>query len=181
VKEREGCSSSCPIPIPSGRLTLYGVPADLFTRRRRGFDAAIGAGAVAGAGCAADLRLPCSNTYSKSIDDDAGAGRRGTHGGIEYAERGAGFRGRVWTEQTVTSPLLLHKARRPLPPSRRIGLNLHGERSLSSFDQRHALKVAGTVHQRRGLGGGTLMSGWTGRLLKEWTVLTQIGAAAVFR
>jgi hypothetical protein len=27
-----------------------------------------------------------------------------------------------------------------------------------------------------GLGGGTLLSGWRGRLLKEWTVVTQISA-----
>jgi hypothetical protein len=29
-----------------------------------------------------------------------------------------------------------------------------------------------------GLGGGTLMSGWRGRLLKEWTLMTQISAGS---
>jgi hypothetical protein len=54
--------------------------------------------------------------------------------------------------------------------------NLRGERGLSTFDQRHLVNV--TVQYTTGMGkaGGTLLTGWKGRLYKEWTVMTQINA-----
>src|SRR3984893_18201611 len=51
-------------------------------------------------------------------------------------------------------------------------LNLHAERSLSSFDQRHLLNLTAQYTSGEGLKGGTLMGGWPGRLLKEWTFVT---------
>src|SRR6202034_1411251 len=51
-------------------------------------------------------------------------------------------------------------------------LNLHAERSLSTFDQRHLLNLQAQYTTGEGLGGGTLLSGWLGRLYKEWTVVT---------
>ena len=45
------------------------------------------------------------------------------------------------------------------------------ERSLSAFDQRHLLKLQMQYTSGMGLGGGTLLDGWRGRALKEWTVL----------
>ena len=57
-------------------------------------------------------------------------------------------------------------------------LNLSGERALSSFDQRHLLKVLGQYTTGMGLKGGTLLGGWKGALLKEWTFVTQINAGS---
>ena len=46
-----------------------------------------------------------------------------------------------------------------------------GERSLSVFDQRHLLKAQMQYTSGMGLGGGTLLGGWRGRALKEWTAV----------
>jgi trimeric autotransporter adhesin len=54
--------------------------------------------------------------------------------------------------------------------------NLQGERGLSTFDQRHLLNVLVQYTTGMGSAGGTLMTGWKGRLYKEWTVQTQITA-----
>ncbi len=56
--------------------------------------------------------------------------------------------------------------------------NLRGERGLSTFDQRHLVKAQVQYTTGMGMGGGTLMSGWRGRLYKEWTVQTQIIAGS---
>jgi hypothetical protein len=56
--------------------------------------------------------------------------------------------------------------------------NLRAERGLSTFDQRHLLNVTVQYTTGMGMGGGALMSGWRGRLYKEWTVQTQIVAGS---
>ena len=92
-------------------------------------------------------------TYSKSIDDDAALGGQGP----------------VTPGATSTST-----------PSFAIAQdwrNLSGERGLSTFDQRHLLNVQVQYTSGMGSGGGTLMTGWRGALLKEWTVQTQITTA----
>lgn len=55
-------------------------------------------------------------------------------------------------------------------------LDPRAERSLSSFDQRQLVNVTAQYTSGEGLRGGTLMSGWRGRLLKEWTLETTIAA-----
>jgi trimeric autotransporter adhesin len=52
-------------------------------------------------------------------------------------------------------------------------LDLSGERGLSNFDQRH--QVTGTLQYTTGMGlsGGTLVSGWRGAALKDWTFVFQ--------
>jgi trimeric autotransporter adhesin len=55
-------------------------------------------------------------------------------------------------------------------------LDLSGERGLSNFDQRHLLTVSGQYTSGMGIGGGTLLSGWRGALLKEWTFSSNISA-----
>jgi hypothetical protein len=50
-------------------------------------------------------------------------------------------------------------------------LNPRAERSLSSFDQRQLFNLQAQYTSGQGLGGGTLLGGWRGRALKEWTVL----------
>jgi hypothetical protein len=55
-------------------------------------------------------------------------------------------------------------------------LDLEGERGLSPFDQRHLVTLSAQYSTGVGLGGGVLMSGWRGRLFKDWTFLTNISA-----
>ncbi len=52
-------------------------------------------------------------------------------------------------------------------------LNLSGERALSSFDQRHVVNITGQYTSGMGMGGGALVGGWRGALLKEWTAAHQ--------
>jgi hypothetical protein len=56
--------------------------------------------------------------------------------------------------------------------------NLRGERGLSTFDQRHLVNVVVQYTTGMGMAGGTLLTGWRGRLYKEWTVQTQINAGS---
>jgi hypothetical protein len=51
-------------------------------------------------------------------------------------------------------------------------LDPRAERSLSTFDQRQLLSVQAQYTSGQGLEGGTLLGGWRGRTLKEWTVLS---------
>jgi hypothetical protein len=90
--------------------------------------------------------------YSKSIDDAAylgGAGHQISSGG-----------GSAQTA-SLSSPSAAI-AQNWLDPG--------AERSLSSFDQRQLLNLTSTYTSGQGLGGGSLLSGWRGRALKEWTV-----------
>lgn len=56
--------------------------------------------------------------------------------------------------------------------------NLRGERGLSTFDQRHLVSAVVQYTTGMGTAGGTLLTGWRGRLYKEWTVQTQISAGS---
>ncbi|HEY2015951.1 MAG TPA: TonB-dependent receptor [Bryobacteraceae bacterium] len=57
-------------------------------------------------------------------------------------------------------------------------LNLSGERGLSSFDQRHLFTVQGQYSTGVGKWGGTLLDGWKGALIKDWTFLTSINVGS---
>jgi trimeric autotransporter adhesin len=113
-------------------------------------------------------------TYSKSIDDDASLGGQGHvlssnqtaapsggQSGGQGGGQGSGGTTATTTQSASTTPAIAQN-----------WLNLHAERSLSSFDQRHLLNLQAQYTSGEGLGGGTLMSGWSGRLLKEWTAVT---------
>ena len=56
--------------------------------------------------------------------------------------------------------------------------HLHNERGLSTFDQRHLLNVLIQYTTGMGKGGGSLLSGWRGKVYKEWTFQTQITAGS---
>jgi len=89
-------------------------------------------------------------TYSKSIDDDALLGGQGPiAGGATSQTQGNSQVAQNW-------------------------LNLRGERGLSTFDQRHLVNVTMQYTSGMGMGGGTLMAGWRGRALKEWTMVATI-------
>ncbi len=93
-------------------------------------------------------------TYSKSVDDDAVLGGQGPNA--------AGA-----TSQSSASPNIAQN-----------WLDLRAERGLSTFDQRHLLTTSFQYTTGTGLGGGTLMTGWRGRIYKEWTVAGQIVAGS---
>jgi hypothetical protein len=55
-------------------------------------------------------------------------------------------------------------------------LDLEEERGPSSFDQRHNVRITSTYTTGMGMSGGTLLSGWPGRLIKGWTINNGINA-----
>ena len=57
-------------------------------------------------------------------------------------------------------------------------LQLGAEKALSSFDQRHLLDLQVQYTSGMGRTGGTLAGAWAGRLLKEWTITTQVTAGS---
>jgi len=111
-------------------------------------------------------------TFSKSIDDDAMLGGQGhiVAGNQSAAPPSSGpGQGSSAGGTTATTT---QSAASTTPAIAQNWLNLHAERSLSTFDQRHLLNLQAQYTTGEGLGGGTLLSGWLGRLYKEWTVVT---------
>jgi trimeric autotransporter adhesin len=107
-------------------------------------------------------------TYSKSIDDDATLGGQGHTSGAAQSN--------LSDNETITMST---------GPAQTAAIaqdwrNLLGEWSLSSFDQRHLVNLQAQYTTGQGLEGGTLMRGWPGRLLKEWTLLTRVNAGSGF-
>ena len=101
-------------------------------------------------------------TYSKSVDDDAYLGGQGhstasTNGQAQSA--------------SLTSPNAA-VAQNWLAP--------RAERSLSSFDQRNLLSLQAQYTSGQGLEGGTLLGGWRGRALKEWTIQSNLSYGSGF-
>lgn len=93
-------------------------------------------------------------TFSKSLDDDS------TLGGQGGMTAGA--------TASTAAPVLIAQN----------WLNPDAERSLSSFDQRHLMNANFQYTSGMGLGGGTLLSGWRGRVFKEWTILGTLTASS---
>ncbi len=109
-------------------------------------------------------------TYSKSIDDDSAVGGQGASAGSQNGiSAGSGNNSGTGTSSQGSG--------QSSPTIAQNWLNLVGERGLSNFDQRHLLNLQLQYTTGMGMGGGTLMSGWKGILLKEWTFFTQISAA----
>ncbi len=93
-------------------------------------------------------------TFSKSLDDDAVLGGQGPNA--------AGA-----TSQSAANASIAQNWR-----------DLSAERAHSTFDQRHLLTTSFQYTTGTGVGGGTLLGGWRGRLYKEWTVSGQIVAGS---
>jgi hypothetical protein len=103
-------------------------------------------------------------TYSKSIDDDSALGGQG-----------AVTQSTTTSQQGVVTQTVVAAA----PPSvAQDWRNLKDERGLSTFDQRHLVNVVVQYTTGMGMAGGTLLTGWRGRLYKEWTVQTQVNAGS---
>jgi hypothetical protein len=99
-------------------------------------------------------------TYAKAIDDDAQVGAQGHVASSSISSAAS-------ENQPGGTPAVAQD-----------WLDLRGERGLSTFDQRHLLEAQIQYTTGMGLGGGTLLSGWRGRLLKDWTVLSRITAGS---
>ncbi|RRA49980.1 carboxypeptidase regulatory-like domain-containing protein [Acidipila sp. EB88] len=105
------------------------------------------------------LSATATYTFSKSIDDDSVLGGGGpltpssSAGAISAAAASTATTAQDWR-------------------------NLRAERSRSSFDQRHLLNATFAYTTGMGIGGGTLLNGWRGRLYKEWTVTGTIAAGS---
>jgi hypothetical protein len=100
-------------------------------------------------------------TYAKSVDDDAQVGAQGHVVATTVASATSG----ASTSQSSGSPTIAQN-----------WLDLRAERGLSAFDQRNTLAAQIQYTSGMGIGGRTLLSGWRGRILKEWTVATKITA-----
>jgi len=109
-------------------------------------------------------------TFSKSLDDEAALGGQGailTPSAV--TPTGAGALSALTVSGGSSSPALAVAQN---------WLDLSAERGLSTFDQRHLLSVQLQYTTGMGVNGGTLLSGWRGALLKEWTFATQTTAGS---
>jgi hypothetical protein len=115
-------------------------------------------------------------TYSKSMDNDSVLGGQGPVATTTTTGAGAGTgtgtgsgMGTGTTSQSQSSPT---------PVIAQNWLDLSAERGLSTFDQRNLVSAQVQYTTGVGLGGGSLLSGWRGKVLKRWTVLGQITAGS---
>jgi hypothetical protein len=99
-------------------------------------------------------------TYAKATDDDAQVGAQGHVVPQSTVDQSASS-----TSQPAAPPMVAQN-----------WLDLSAERGRSTFDQRNLVNAQLQYTTGTGLGGRTLLSGWRGKLFKEWTVLTQIAA-----
>jgi hypothetical protein len=107
-------------------------------------------------------------TYSKSIDDDAFLGGQGHTSGAAQSN--------LSDNQTLT----LSSSPAQTAAVAQDWKDLRAERSLSSFDQPHLLNLQVQYTTGQGLEGGTLLHGWPGRLMKEWTLFSRVNAGSGF-
>jgi trimeric autotransporter adhesin len=110
-------------------------------------------------------------TYSKSIDDDSVLGGQGPVATTTTTGAGAGT-GNTGPATGATAQSS------PTPVIAQNWLDLSAERGLSTFDQRNLVNAQVQYTTGVGLGGGALMSGWRGKVLKRWTVLGTITAGS---
>ncbi len=104
-------------------------------------------------------------TYARAFDDDSQVGAQG-HTAAQSDEDQNQSSGSQ-TAAPLAPPMIAQN-----------WLDLPGERGRSTFDQRHLVNAQIQYTTGMGLGGGTLLGGWRGTLLKEWTVWTQITAGS---
>jgi len=109
-------------------------------------------------------------TFSKSIDDDAALGGQGASA-TPQNNAGPG------APPSSANPPAAATGQQSLMIAQN-WLNLSAERSLSTFDQRHLVSLQLEYTTGMGPGGGTLLGGWRGRLLKEWTFASLVTAGS---
>lgn len=144
---------SCPLGFvyrtSNGNSTREAVHLQLRRRLRSGIAAAV------------------DYTWAKAMDDDAQVGAQGHVAGTPTTNQSSQSTSPQSTSESspssATAVAIAQNWR-----------NLRGERGLSNFDQRHFVEAQIQYTTGMGLGGGTLLSGWRGMLLKEWTAMSQI-------
>jgi hypothetical protein len=99
-----------------------------------------------------------SYTYAKAIDDDYSLGGQGPIAAGTISQGSA-----LSTQGAQVAQDWLHP---------------NAQRGLSTFDQRNSLTLQMQYTTGMGLGGGTLLSGWRGRVYKEWTFLINLSTAS---
>jgi len=111
-------------------------------------------------------------TFSKSIDDDAALGGQGDSAtGQNTSQAIPSVNGGAFLSPPIpTGAQGLAIAQNWMNPA--------ADRSLSSFDQRHALTLQLQYTTGMGLHGGSLLNGWKGALVKEWTFASAITAGS---
>ena len=107
-------------------------------------------------------------TFSKSIDDAATLGGQGH---ISSSNQTAAPSASGQGQGASTTSTTTQSASATTPAIAQNWLNLHAERSLSSFDQRHLFNLQAQYSTGEGFVGRTLMGGWPDRLFKEWTIV----------
>jgi hypothetical protein len=113
-------------------------------------------------------------TYSKSIDDDSILGGQGPVATTSTTSTGPGA-----TTGATTGVTTAAASSSPQTPAiAQNWLDLSAERGLSTFDQRNLVNAQIQYTTGVGLGGGSLLNGWRGKVLKRWTVLGQIAAGS---
>jgi len=122
-------------------------------------------------GLAASLQY----TFAKAIDDDALLGGAGPSGptGSGGNSGGPGSPAGGSAASNARAAGASGAAQAAIAQN---WLNLAAERSLSNFDQRHAVSLQLQYTTGMGVRGGTLLTGWRGALFKQWTFMTQINA-----
>lgn len=103
-------------------------------------------------------------TYSRSIDDDSVLGGQGPVATSSNTGNGTGTGSGSSTPST--------------PVTAQNWLDLSAERGLSTFDQRNLMNATIQYTSGVGLGGGALLTGWRGKLLRRWTATGQITVAS---
>lgn len=101
-------------------------------------------------------------TYSKSIDDVSALGGQGA-----VTQTTSSNESSTGTQSGASGVSIAQDWR-----------NLAAERGLSTFDQRNLASIVVQYTTGMGTAGGTLLTGWRGRLYKEWTIQTQITAGS---
>lgn len=161
IKGTRGTQEFLPNTYPLGGTDPYaGLPVGFVYRTCNGNSTRQAAELQVRRRLRSGLTATLDYTWAKALDDDAQIGALG-HVAISEAT--------APTSDTANNQ----------PPAATVAqnwLDLPGERGLSSFDQRNVLKASFQYTTGMGLGGETLLGGWKGMLLKEWTLMTQITA-----
>jgi hypothetical protein len=155
IKGTHGVQQLLPNTYPIGAANPCPLCPSGFVYQTSGGDSTREAGSIQlrrrlRAGFTANLQY----TFAKAIDDDA------TLGGQGPVPAGA-------VAPTVPAATIAQN-----------WLNLRAERGLSTFDQRNLLNAQIQYTTGMGIGGGTLLGGWRGTLLKEWTAACTITAGS---
>ncbi len=122
------------------------------------------------------LQASVQYTFAKAIDDDALVGGSGASGPTTGQGAGNPGPGGSPAGSAASGARAAGAAGAGQAAIAQNWLNLAAERSLSNFDQRHAVSFQLQYTTGMGVRGGTLLNGWRGALFKQWTFMTQINA-----